>query len=169
MSSFPVPQSSIVVQKLLKQSMSNTAALGKMLLHYHEHTHCSLFWLSPTHIVLLPEMLSRAPHVDYSFSQSLWYISQIKTEILKTTCSTSHHLVTCAHHKSNFSFFWTNCKCFGTFMQMIIYNCLLFPTLSIAHVMLIKMYYTGSLLNSLTPGWVLDQNLWLDRQECQEV
>ncbi len=36
-------------------------------------------------------------------------------------------------------------------MQMIMYNCLLFPTLSIAYVMLIKMIYTGSLLNSLTP------------------
>jgi len=41
-----------------------------------------------------------------------------------------HHLVTCAHHKSSFSFFWTNCKCFGTFRQLIMYNCLLFPTLS---------------------------------------
>ncbi len=28
---------------------------------------------------------------------------------------------------------------------------LLFPTLSIAYVMLIKMIYTGSLLNGLTP------------------
>ena len=31
------------------------------------------------------------------------------------------------------------------------YNSLLFPTLSIAYVMLMKMYYNGSLLNSLTP------------------
>ncbi len=36
-------------------------------------------------------------------------------------------------------------------MQMIMYNCVLFPTLSIAYVLLIKLYYTGSLLNSLTP------------------
>jgi len=35
-------------------------------------------------------------------------------------------------------------------MQMIMYNSLLFPTLSIAYVMLIKMYYNGSLLNSHT-------------------
>ncbi len=35
-------------------------------------------------------------------------------------------------------------------MQMIMYNSLLFPTLSIAYVMLIKMYYNESLLNSLT-------------------
>lgn len=32
---------------------------------------------------------------------------------------------------------------FGTFMQMIMCNCLLLPTLSFAHVMLIPMYYTG--------------------------
>ena len=36
-------------------------------------------------------------------------------------------------------------------MQMIMYNCLLFLTSSIAYVMLIKMYCTGSLLNSLSP------------------
>jgi len=55
------------------------------------------------------------------------------------------------HKKSSFSFLWTSCKCFGTSMQMIIYNSLLFPTLSIAYAMLIKMYYNGSLLNCLIP------------------
>jgi len=35
-------------------------------------------------------------------------------------------------------------------MQMIMYVYMLFPALSIAYVMLIKMYY-GSLLNCLTP------------------
>ena len=63
----------------------------------------------------------------------------------------SHHSVTCAHQKSSFSFLWTSCKCFGTSMQMIMYNSLLFPTSSIAYVMLIKMYYNWSLLNSLIP------------------
>ncbi len=52
-----------------------------------------------------------------------------------------HHLVTCAHHKSSFSFFWTSCDCFGTFMQLIMYICLRFPTLSAANSMLLKMYY----------------------------
>ena len=66
----------------------------------------------------------------------------------KLCVQSSHHCVTCAYQKSSFSFLWTSCKCFGTSMQMIMYNCLLFPTLSI---MLIKMYYNGSLLNSLTP------------------
>ena len=48
---------------------------------------------------------------------------------------------------------WTNikvhCICCVS-VQMIMYNSL-FPSLSIAYVMLIKMYYNGSLLNSLTP------------------
>lgn len=34
-------------------------------------------------------------------------------------------------------------------MQM--YSCLLFPTVSITNVMFLKIYYTGSMLNSLTP------------------
>ncbi len=52
-----------------------------------------------------------------------------------------HHLVTCAHHKISFSFFWTSCDCFGTFMQLIMYICLRCPTLSVANVMLLKIYY----------------------------
>ncbi len=52
-----------------------------------------------------------------------------------------HHLVTCAHHKSSFSFFWTSCDSFVTFMQLIMYICLRFPSLSVAIVMLLKMYY----------------------------
>ncbi len=39
-----VPQTSIVVQKLLKTHHWATL----LHLHYHEHTHCSLFWLNPT-------------------------------------------------------------------------------------------------------------------------
>ncbi len=41
----------------------------------------------------------------------------------------------------SFSFFLTSCDCFGTFMQLIMYICLRFPTLSVANVMLLKMYY----------------------------
>ncbi len=39
----------------------------------------------------------------------------------------------------------------SAFTQLIMHNCLLFPTLSTAYVTLIKIHYTGSLLNSLTP------------------
>ncbi len=67
----------------------------------------------------------------------------LRTEIKfsKLLVQPPHHLVTCAHHKSSFSFFWTSCDCFGTFMQLIMYICLLFPKLSVANVMLLKMYY----------------------------
>ncbi len=40
-------------------------------------------------------------------------------------------------------------------MQMIVYSCLPFPALSGAYVMLLKMYYSVSKLNSLT-----SQNIW---------
>ncbi len=50
-----------------------------------------------------------------------------------------HYLVTCAHHKS-FSIY------IGTFMQLIMYICLRFPTLSVAQNVL-----NSSLCNSLTP------------------
>ncbi len=52
-----------------------------------------------------------------------------------------HHIVTCARHNRSFSFFWTSCDCFVTFMQSIMYICLRFPTLSVANIMLLKMYY----------------------------
>ena len=61
----------------------------------------------------------------------------------KLPVQSSHQCVTCAHEKNSFSFIWTRCKCFGTSMHMIMYNSLLFPTLSIAYVMLIKMYCNG--------------------------
>lgn len=41
-----------------------------MSLHY-EHAHCSLSWLSPKYTVLLPQMLTRAPDVDWSNSSCL--------------------------------------------------------------------------------------------------
>lgn len=56
------------------------------------------------------------------------------------------HIIVLLVH--SFSFLWISC--FGTFMSMIMHNSLLFPTLSIAYVMLIKMYYNWSLLNRLT-------------------
>ncbi len=54
------------VQKLL-QTTSHTV---DMFLHHHEHTHCSLFWLSPTYIVLLPQILTRVPNVDSSITET---------------------------------------------------------------------------------------------------
>lgn len=52
----------------------------------------------------------------YSFSQILWYISQIKIEIFKTAVlvQPSHHCVTCAHQEKAInilsSAIWT-CQC----------------------------------------------------------
>ena len=61
----------------------------------------------------------------------------------KLPVQSSHQCVTCAHEKNSFSFIWTRCECFGTSMHMIMYNSLLFPTLSIAYIMLIEMYCNG--------------------------
>lgn len=59
-SSSSVPQSSIFVPKLLKNTLTScTVALGDVFLHHHEHTHFNLLWLSPTYIVLLPQILTR--------------------------------------------------------------------------------------------------------------
>ncbi len=49
------------------------------------------------------------------------------------------------------SLFGTNYKCFGTFMWLIMYSSLLFPTWSIAPVVLIQMYYSGSVEQSHPP------------------
>ncbi len=62
----------------------------------------------------------------------------------------SHHCGTCAHQKKPFLIYLNKLQMLW-YIQMIVYNYLLFPTLSIAYVMLTKMYYNGSLLNSLTP------------------
>lgn len=61
------------------------------------------------------------------------------------------------------SVFWTISKCFGNFMQIIMYNCWLFPTFSISYAMFIKLCFTGCLLNSLSS---LHQSLhakWLNQ------
>jgi len=55
------------------------------------------------------------------------------------------------HIKKAVSLFFEQVACALVSMQMITYNSLLFSTLSIAYVTLIKMYYNGSLLNNLTP------------------
>jgi len=67
--------------------------------------------------------------VVYLFSVALVHFSN-----QKLNSQPPHYLVTCsAHHKRSFSFF-------GTFMQLIMYSCVRFPTLSVANVMLLKMY-----------------------------
>ncbi len=52
--------------------MSHMVALGDMFLHHneHTHTHCRLFWLNPTHTVLLPQILTRAQNVDLSTAEN---------------------------------------------------------------------------------------------------
>ncbi len=84
--------------------------------------------------------MDKEPKSSYNVSKWLWCNSQIRNEILNTTCWTS----TSSRHlciMKSFSFLWTSCDCFGTFMQLIMYTCLWFPTLSVANVMLRKMYY----------------------------
>ncbi len=109
-------------------------ALTKQLLAWH---------------AMVPNKLNSYTYITVFLSRFGTFLrSELKFS--KLLVQSSHHCVICAHQKSSFSFLWTSCKCFGTSMQMIMYNSLLFPTLSIAYVMLIKMYYNGSLLNSLT-------------------
>ena len=103
----------------------------------------------PTHQVL-PCPLMNNYYITVFLSRFGTFLrSELKFS--KLPVQSSHHCVNGAHQKSSFSFLWTSCKGTCTFMQMIMYNSLLFPTLSIAYVMLIKMYCNGSLLNSLTP------------------
>lgn len=45
----------------------HTIALGNMFFHHYVHTH--IFWLSPMYTILLPEILTIAPSVDYSTSK----------------------------------------------------------------------------------------------------
>jgi len=54
-------------------------------------------------------------------------------------------------------------------MQMIMYNSLLFPTLSIAYVMLIIMYFNGSLLNCQPPLFVLCSAVFSKDMVCQQI
>lgn len=50
-----LPSSSIFIKKTNKNtSVSFSVALDDMLLHYHEHTRCSLFWHNPKYAILLP-------------------------------------------------------------------------------------------------------------------
>ncbi len=77
----------------------------------------------------------------YSFLSRFGPFLRSEMKFSKLLVQPPHNLITCAHHKSNFSFFWTNCNCFGTFMQLIMCICLRSPTFSVANIMLLKMYY----------------------------
>ncbi len=50
-----VPQTSVVVQKLLKTHIN--VALVNIFLHYDEHGRCSLFYFDPTYTVLLSQIM----------------------------------------------------------------------------------------------------------------
>jgi len=69
--------------------------------------------------------------------------------ILNYSTSTSHvHII----QYINFSFFWTTCQCFGTFMHMILYNCLLFHIINcLCHV--------DHMLSLLLLCWINSQHL----------
>lgn len=43
-------------------NLSCSLALGDVLLYYHEHGHCSLFWVNPTYTFVLLYILSSAPN-----------------------------------------------------------------------------------------------------------
>lgn len=79
------------------------------------------------------------------------FLKLFKAEVKfsKELGQTVHHLVTSAHHKSNFSFFSRNCKGLGIFTWMIKFNCLLVPTLSSAHAVLISKCFAWS------PCWII--------------
>jgi len=64
--------------------------------------------------------------LDIAYSFLSCFVAFLRSEMKysKLFVQPPHHLVTYAHHRSSFSFFWTSCDCFGTFMQLIIYNCL---------------------------------------------
>lgn len=49
-------------------SLSHTAALGDMFLRCHEHAQHRSFWLTPTY--MLPQILTRAPDVDWSATEN---------------------------------------------------------------------------------------------------
>lgn len=77
----------------------------------------------------------------YRFSQSLCCISQIRLTIIQTSSSNVISFTT--HHETDFS---TNNECFCTYMQLLVYNCLLFFTISVVNVKSINIHYTGPLL-----------------------
>ena len=98
------------------------------------------------YVVILIDLLSAGNII----SRLQFFLSRFGTflrselKFSKRPVQSSHHCVTCVHIKEAVSHFF-ELKCFGTFMQMIMYNSLLFPTLSIAYVMLIQMYCIGSI------------------------
>ncbi len=60
--------------KMIKYSVCNTSVSHTVALGWPSspwtHTHCSLFWHSPTYTVLLPQILTRAPKVDSSAAET---------------------------------------------------------------------------------------------------
>jgi len=78
-------------------------------------------------------------HVTFFLScYSTFLRSELK--FLKLPVQTSHYCVTCAHQKSKLQMLWYNHA--NDYVQ---FSAVSYCTLSIAYVMLIKMYYNGSL------------------------
>lgn len=68
---------------LLSHTMSPTAALCNMLLHY-EHTYCTFLLLRPTNTILLPQIIMRAPKQPTNGFCSLLCSEQSETFFNKT-------------------------------------------------------------------------------------
>ncbi len=83
------------------------------------------------------------------FSVALVHFSDQKWNFQNYFVQPPHHLVTCAHHKSSFSFFWTSCNCFGTFMQLIMYISLCNSPYPSKHLVISSSY------KSLNAKWLI--------------
>lgn len=86
-------------------------------------------------------------------------ISQIRIEILQKYGFNLHIIVSHVHNEKAVSDFFEHVANALVHPCMIVCNSLLFPALSTAYVMLIKMYCNGSLSNSLTPPQHLGTSL----------
>ncbi len=132
------------VRVLLKRrrDLQSNFRVSSELCPYIEFVHTTICWPRVIHQPL-PIVLSMLVVRFYTVFLSR-FDAFLKSEMTfsKLLVQPPHHLVICAHHKSGFSLFSTNCDCFGTFMQSIMHICLRFPTFSVANIMFLKMLYT---------------------------
>lgn len=82
----------------------------------------------PTHINSLEAGSSWPQLLVTVFLSCFVTFLRLELKFSKLPVKSSHHCVTYAHPKSSLSSFSTSCKCFGTSIQMIIYNSLRFAT-----------------------------------------
>ncbi len=129
--------------------MNTIRSVSQMLFDYQPRRAVAyhLLFFSYIHFIILyySSKKLRSFNINYNiitvFLSGFGAFLRSEMKFSKLLVQPPHHLVTCAHHKSSFSFFWTNCDCFGTFMQLIMYICLRFHTFSVVNIMLLKMYY----------------------------